>query len=197
MSVVTPRWREIPGFPGYDVSEEGDIRCWTYRGTRTTSPRQIIPYLSNSNRWAVKLMRQEEGKSHRVTMSLAVLILLAFRGEPSPQQVREVKFKDGNPYNIRLENIDWKTDLHPNNPKRSLDPRVQATNAIAKWLREKGEDVEVDHILPFKLGGEHVYANLRIVTRGENRFKSGKPPTTEELEISDILRQSEVDSEDP
>lgn len=113
MSVTVPRWREVPGFPGYDVSEEGDIRCWTYRGTRTTSPRTILPYLSNSNRWAVKLMRQEEGKSHRVTVSLAVLILLAFRGEPARGETREVDFADSNPYNIRLTNLRWRKSLQP------------------------------------------------------------------------------------
>ena len=113
MSIVTPAWRALADFPGYEISEEGDVRCWTYRGRKLTAPREIIAYLTNSNRWAVKLMKVDETtkKSHRHTMSLAVLVLLTFQGNPGRNETFEVDFKDDNPYNIHSRNLSWRKNL--------------------------------------------------------------------------------------
>lgn len=113
MSIADPRWRTLSNYPGYEISEEGDVRCWIYRGATQSKPRMIVPYLSNSNRWAVKLMVKDPstGRSRRLTISLGVMLLLAFRGEPAPDEVREVDFKDSNPYNVHLSNIHWRKNL--------------------------------------------------------------------------------------
>lgn len=113
MSLVEPRWRTIPEFPGYEVCENGDVRCWTYRGIQQKKPRTILPYLSNSNRWAVKMMRVDETtkRSLRHTMSLGVLVLRAFCGNPGKDETDEVDFKDGNPYNVNLSNLKWRKSL--------------------------------------------------------------------------------------
>lgn len=55
--------------------------------------------------------------------------------------------------------------------KSRRDPRVVAVYFIARWLRDRGDDVHVDHIVPLCAGGQHVYSNLRIIPALENRQK--------------------------
>ena len=61
-------------------------------------------------------------------------------------------------------------------PEGPADPRVLAVYEIAAWLRERGDDVEVDHIIPLAKGGPHRYENLQILTVAENRKKGAKLP---------------------
>lgn len=54
------------------------------------------------------------------------------------------------------------------------DLRVTAIYEIAAWLRSKGDDVHVDHIIPLSKGGPHTYGNLQILTAQENLRKGSK-----------------------
>lgn len=99
----------IPGFPGYDISRSGEVRCWIFRGDAVTTPRPQVPYWSSSNRWAIKLYQEAtDGTRRRTTASLAILILSTFQGNPASGEQREVDFVDGNPHNIQLENLRWR-----------------------------------------------------------------------------------------
>lgn len=60
------------------------------------------------------------------------------------------------------------------------DPRIDALYEIATWLRSKGDDVHVDHIIPLKPSdpnaavGLHVYTNLQILPAIENLKKGNR-----------------------
>lgn len=56
------------------------------------------------------------------------------------------------------------------------DPRIEAIYFIAAWLRDQGDNVHVDHIIPLARGGEHVYDNLQILPAEENLSKGAKLP---------------------
>ena len=56
------------------------------------------------------------------------------------------------------------------------DPRVKAMYLIAGWLRERGDDVQVDHIMPLSKGGTHTIDNLQILPTIENKRKGAKLP---------------------
>ena len=62
------------------------------------------------------------------------------------------------------------------------DPRVTALYFIAEWLRQRGDDVQVDHLYPLRPKsqndpcGLHIYANLRICDSLENNRKRNKQP---------------------
>ena len=53
-------------------------------------------------------------------------------------------------------------------------PRVIALYEIAAWLRAKGDDVHIDHIVPLSKGGPHTYENLQILTAHENLVKGAR-----------------------
>lgn len=60
------------------------------------------------------------------------------------------------------------------------DPRIDALYEIASWLRSKGDDVHIDHIIPLQPAdsnapvGLHVYTNLQILPALENWKKGNK-----------------------
>lgn len=60
--------------------------------------------------------------------------------------------------------------------KEGHDPRVVAVYSIARWLRQHGDRVEVDHVVPLSKGGRHTYENLQILTVEENRRKAARIP---------------------
>lgn len=71
---------------------------------------------------------------------------------------------------------------------QTKDPRVKAVYKIAAWLRDLGDDVHVDHILPLSRGGTHTYGNLQILEASANRKKSARSPTPEELKRCRLLQ---------
>jgi hypothetical protein len=118
MSLINPRHRDILDFPGYTVSEEGEVLSWVFRGRTLTVPRRVTPYLSKNGRWCVRLMRDRKQE----VRSLANLMLYAFRGAPPPgTQLRpngaaEAEFIDGNPHNLKLSHLRWNSPYQDPNP---------------------------------------------------------------------------------
>lgn len=70
------------------------------------------------------------------------------------------------------------------------DPRVVAVYQIADWLRQRGDAVHVDHILPLSKGGLHAYPNLRVLSAVENATKHDRMPNAAELEVCRTLQES-------
>jgi 5-methylcytosine-specific restriction endonuclease McrA len=56
------------------------------------------------------------------------------------------------------------------------DPRVKAVYFIMRWLRDQGDDVHVDHVIPLAKGGPHTYENLQILPALANKRKGTKLP---------------------
>ena len=100
---------------------------------------------------------------------------------------------------------EWDRRCHAKNPERfrakaaayrarmsgKQDPRVRAFYVVCKWLRTLGDNVSVDHIIPLKRGGLHVFWNLRILDRAENCRKNARLPTDEEKEICRLWLETE------
>jgi hypothetical protein len=108
-----PRWRAIDGFPGCEVSDQGEVRCWVFRGEVRNVPRRVTPHLHNNNRWIVKIQNK--------TLTVAVLVLYAFRGAPeTPGQLPDVLYLDNDVNNCHLENLMWQPDLNSSLPQELL-----------------------------------------------------------------------------
>lgn len=89
-------WKEIPGFPDYEVSEHGQVR----RGTRLLTV--VIDRVSGRKKFYLsKHSRQYQFYAHR-------LVALAFIG-PKPFKNYEVCHNDGFFHNNHYSNLRWDT----------------------------------------------------------------------------------------
>lgn len=101
------RWREVPNFPDYEVSDEGRVRSWRSgngRGRRRETP--FILRSGGSGGYAkVSLCCDDKVKRQGVHR----IVLRAFIGEPPAGQ--EGCHNNGDLTDNRLSNLRWDTRL--------------------------------------------------------------------------------------
>ena len=96
------RWRSIPGFPDYAVSDKGNVkRATTLTGKRID--RLMRPFIGVRGHRCVVL--SERGK--RTLRRVGILVATAFI--PNPHGRRIVLHKDLNPLNDYADNLKWVT----------------------------------------------------------------------------------------
>jgi len=100
MSELLPTWRELPGHPGYEVSDSGEVRSYARIGGRRGA-RDVVPHLL----WP---------HDHRGYLRVCVggrflhvhrLVLLTFVGPPPVGA--ESRHLNGNSKDNRLCNLAW------------------------------------------------------------------------------------------
>ncbi len=101
------QWKEIPGFLGYEVSDQGRVRSYMTQGRKggchPIPQRFLKPWGKNTNHQQVSLCNLGKERS----MYISRLVLLAFIG-PCPFN-QEACHNDGNPFNNFLPNLRWDT----------------------------------------------------------------------------------------
>ena len=102
------RFAPVPGFPGYQVSEDG--RVWSF--LRGDVWMLMSPGLGKTGRLQVTLGRKKF-KVHQVVM-------LAFVG-PCPEGMEVLHYPDNDPANCRLENLRYGTHAE-NMADKSREP---------------------------------------------------------------------------
>lgn len=103
-------WKDIKGFPGYQVSNEGRVRSHDKVTTSARFPERhwkdrIIKQKWQNGRARVDLWK--ENGEHK-TLQVHRLMGFAFLGEPTDPSMT-INHKDGNPRNNTLDNIEWMT----------------------------------------------------------------------------------------
>ena len=99
-------WKPIPGFPGYDVSDQGQVRSYYKRvggdakWELSDTPQRIMAGATDKRGVRLMVMRSA-GLSHIRTVHS--LVMLSFIG-PRPEGL-EVCHYDGNPSNNHLDNL--------------------------------------------------------------------------------------------
>jgi len=109
---VSEIWKPIPGFPGYEVSNEGRVRSYRARGGGdnghswhiSSSPQRVLRPGWSAGYPYVHLM-DEQGRKR--TFKIHKLVMIAFVG-PAPAGM-EVCHNDGSRDNNRLENLRYDT----------------------------------------------------------------------------------------
>ncbi len=125
-------WREIPGFPGYQASDAGNIRS-----LKRSKPRVLKLETDKDGYLRVQLYR-ENGAVHR---GVHRLVALAFLGEPEIGNL--CCHNDGNPSNNRADNLRWDTQQgnvadkykHGTEQRGSRHPRARITEADAAKVK--------------------------------------------------------------
>lgn len=167
-------WRPIAGYQDYEVSNLGRVRSWRIRGNTTkpvTTPRLLKFAMCGSKRKyrAVKLYRNNVGKSHRVHR----LVLEAFVG-PMPEglECRHINGKSIDNrlsnlcYGTHLENMDDQkkhgTGVHPSGEKHGMS---KLTESDILTIRSKYAAKELNQYELAEEYGIH-QTNVSLIVRG-------------------------------
>lgn len=109
-------WREVEGFPGYEVNDQGEVRSLYATDRNGTKRKRALPLLLKkdfSKRYpTVKLYRN----GTRIRRKVHRLVLEAFAGPCPPGQ--EACHYNGDRNDNRLSNLRW--DTHKNNSSDSI-----------------------------------------------------------------------------
>lgn len=135
-----PSWRPIPGFPGYEASDDGRVR-------RTSTGRVLVARKVRAGHYRVKLTRG--GK--RADQYIQRLVCLAFNGEP-PDPNLQACHHDGDPANNTPWNLYWGTPKQNAADRRrhgrdligpgSRNPRAKLDESAVRQIRARLESAE-------------------------------------------------------
>lgn len=170
MAVDNPivEYRDIPGFPGYRVGDDGSVWSCLVRvylgrqGSHCVTGvewHRMKPNTNNSGHFSALLYREK--KQYR--RFIHRLVLLAFVG-PRPEGMEACHFPDHDPSNNRLTNLRW--DTH----KANCDDRDKhdRTYRGERHHRAKLNAAQVSAIKIASEGGESIHAMARKY--GVNRW---------------------------
>jgi hypothetical protein len=121
-------WKQVPNFPDYEVSENGDVR----RGARHLKPERV----HGNGRKRYSLSR--EGRVYR--FKAAQLVSLAFIGPP-PFDGAEVCHNDGFKHNNHYSNLRW--DTHAGNSADDLGHKLKRKSFVSASQRLMAEANEL------------------------------------------------------
>ncbi len=94
-------WKDIPGYPKYQISELGDVRVLKQGGYRSVSPHDTV-------RGYIRVNIRDEN-DQPVKRQVHRLVALAFIGDPPDEERIYVNHKDGITWNNHFSNLEWVT----------------------------------------------------------------------------------------
>lgn len=102
------QWQPIPSYPGYEASDEGQIRgAKPRRDGIARRPQIICPWRTSHRRDAVLAVHVYDTEGKRRCRPVAHLVLSAFGVAPPSAFGCTVVPVDGNSQNLRLGNLRW------------------------------------------------------------------------------------------
>lgn len=130
-------WKDIEGFPGYQISSEGQVRCFRdFKGNITDKYRLLIPLLNADNYYYVDLYTLEHKQVHK---RIHRLVADAFLGKNDNLVVNHI---DGDKHNNHVSNIEWvtakqnSTHASVNGLYKTKSVRVIETGEIFKSIKD-------------------------------------------------------------
>lgn len=165
---MAENWKEIQGFPGYDISDCGNVRSWYNTRRRVNTSHPLTQSLSDKGR---PIIRVRSGNRKR-TLYIHRLVLEAFVG-PCPDGMQACHWDD-NPLNNVLSNLRWDTQkaniqdsirngkMH--NGERSGNNKLTSKQVIE--IRERYANGEMSGSLSREFGV--TYIQIRSITSGRN-----------------------------
>ena len=133
----TEQWKEVPGFPGYEVSDRGNVRSYFRYGRldRVFPPRAPIPqryFLKNIDKDGYPKVSLRKDKK-QLTRYVHRLVLEAFQGQ-CPVGM-EACHNDGNKTNNVFPNLRWDTRASNIQDRFVLGERIGIVGATEKQTK--------------------------------------------------------------
>ena len=173
---MTVEYRDIPGFPGYRVGDDGSV--WTCRERVANSTGRIQFALGSS--W--KPMRPGSSQGHclivvlfrnnkRFTRRVHRLVLEAFVGPRT--EGTECRHLNGDPFDNHLENLKWGTHL-----ENMQDMELHGTSCL------RGEKHGLAKLT------DAIVRNIRMATKaGTTQMSIARQLGVDQSTISDVVRR--------
>lgn len=152
-------WRDVPGFPGYQASDEGQIRR-TFVGGNGRKPGIVNGCPYSNGYWTVTLC--VPGRPHK-DVGVHCLVCAAFHG-PKPTAAHEVAHWDGDKSNNRPDNLRWTTPRGNAADRRRhgrVNSKLTEADALEIWRLATAGERQRDIALRF---GVHQATVHRIAT---------------------------------
>lgn len=135
-------WRDIHDFPGYQVSDMGNVRCNKgigFASGKSVEWRKMTPTLAKRGYFQVGLYRGEKKKKAKIHRIVAETFI------PNPENKPQVAHSDGIKTNNRKSNLRWATSIenasdkagHGTNMPGSKNPMSVLSEDDVISIREK------------------------------------------------------------
>jgi len=98
-------WKEVDGFPNYQVSNRGDVRSNNPHFKKRKENFLLTPWRTEGGYQVVQLF---DGKDRRRCTTVSRLVAQAF--VPNPENKPQVNHKNGNKLDNFYLNLEWVTD---------------------------------------------------------------------------------------
>ena len=142
------RWKAIPDFPGYEVSDLGRVRsvARACRAPQCGGERRVPEKILKGSAWGPYLAVTLFSDGERVRRNIQWLVLETFVG-PRPGG-KEACHNNGKPHDNRLENLRWDTRsgnfadkvLHGTHQRGERHGRAKLAEADARAIKSlKGQ----------------------------------------------------------
>ena len=133
-------WKDIEGFPGYQISSEGRVRSHnkvTYKqGKECHWKDRIIRPHGSAKDGRLRVIIWKDNKA--VTLLIHRIEAIAFLGKPSDPTMT-VNHKDGNFLNNSVDNLEWVTRAE--NIKHGFDNGLYESNCKRTRLISESGDI--------------------------------------------------------
>jgi hypothetical protein len=146
---MAEKWKPIPNYPGYLVSDEGRVMS-----VKTSKPRILSPFKNTGDFLYVHLMR----RGYRECPGVHRLVAEAFI--PNPGDLYYVKHKDGDKTNNVASNLEWRSgsELALNSAyiekmRTSCRCKIEQLTKTGEFIREWASMTEASKALGISISG--------------------------------------------
>lgn len=161
MKMNKEEWRPIPGFPGYEVSNLGQVRSFLRFGLNSpimeTYQRILKHYINRKGYHYVTLRRYKKNHSRKV----CTLVLKAFVG-PRPNDYECCHLDDNKDHNY-LSNLKWGTHQE-NTIQRDINGKTPRGIKVGRAKLSTEQVIEIRSLWKNRLFSRHELAQKYSVT---------------------------------
>lgn len=156
-------WKDIPGFLGYEASDQGEVRSWWVHGRSAYAhrPKVLKPTRNKVNGYLYVMLTNEHGKTNAL---VHLCVLNAFVGHCPPGKEGR-HFPDNDRSNNKLTNLSWSTHQENMDDKHAHGTVARGPGLGAAIRRSA------------KRGAEHyTKAKPELVVRGSGHWNAKLTP---------------------